>query len=169
MSRIPRSLVLAVVATVLVSGVAVAGKPVSGGTPAGQAWATTSGNNPIPLPGSDTPEVVTNISLPSDGKFVINATVLVYNSSTTDEPLVDCTLRHGIAPGGGTVLDIAEVRLPTANVNGLGETKLALTGAVERVAQSSSVTVFVTCSSNLAAGAQFGQMNVVSVSTLTVQ
>ena len=175
MHRIPRILVLAIAATLLVSSVAQAGKPTPPPptTGAGEAWSTSSGSNPIPLLGPDgnggeVPAVVATLTLPSDGKFVLNATVEVYNTDTAAEPIVSCHLRHGVLIGG-TIVDQAETRLPTSNPNGIAETKLALTGAIVRTGASSDIKVFVVCSSNLPAGAQFGQLNATSVSSLTIQ
>jgi hypothetical protein len=163
MDRSLRTLAVAIAMTLLVAGVAQAAKPVTG-TPAGQAWADTTGNNPIEIPGGFAQAVITSVTLPPDGRFVVNATVELFNNDQEADRSVVCTLTHGQS---GTLLDIAHVNLLPTTPTISSSVKVPLTGVVERVAASPSTDIRVTCSSALGAGAQFGQLNVVSVSSLT--
>jgi hypothetical protein len=162
MNRFARIIVLAVAATALLTGIAQAARP---GTPAGLGYADPSDLNPIAV--GTSPALISILTLP-DGKFVINATVAVYNNDFANEPLVNCQLRHGVT-FGGTILDIAEVKLAPSNPAGLTSAKLPLTGVIDRAGAAAGVNVHVTCSSNLPTIANYAQLNAVSVSSLTLQ
>lgn len=167
MDRLLRLVTVAAAATLLVAGVAQAARPPQG-TPAGQAWLDPSDGNPIALAAGGGARVVSLLTLPNDTRFVVNATLTVYNTDFDNEALVGCSLRHGV-DNGGTALDFAEAHLPAANVNGLGMARIALTGAVDRVGAVAGVNVHVSCGSQLGAIAQFGNLTAISVSSLTTQ
>jgi hypothetical protein len=168
MLRMVRILALAIAATLLVAGAALAARPGTGGS-VGQAWADISDLNPIALPTGGSPQLIATVTLPVDGKFVIDAAVEIYNTDFGSTAIVMCQLRHGVT-FGGTVLDIAEIKLPASDVNGHPSAKVPLTGVVERVGAPAGVNVHVICyAASGAAIANYGNLHVVSVSSLTIQ
>jgi hypothetical protein len=159
----------AVVGALLIAGVAQAARPVPG-TAAGQAFvAYTDPNNVQTIAQVGTPtQVLEQLALPSDGKFMVTATLLVGNRSTANEAFVNCNLSYG-SPQSTTWLDWAVVLLPVSDLTGSGENKLTLTGYVTRTAAPATDVLEVICFANGDAFAQYVHINAVSVSAITVQ
>jgi hypothetical protein len=137
----------------------------AGTTSAG--YATTSGFNPITLPSGGGNVLVASLTVP-DGTYIFNATVQVYNSNVAGETSISCNLRHGPV-FGGSVLDIAETRLPVATTDGLGAAKLALAGAADTTGDVDGSVVDIICSSYNGAGAQYAQLTAIQVAPLAIQ
>jgi hypothetical protein len=160
----------AVVGALLIAGVAQAARPVSG-TPAGQAFvAFTDPNNVQTIPQTGTPtQELEELALPSDGKFLVTATLLVGNRSTANEAFVNCNLFYGPALTVGTWLDWAVTLLPVSDGTGSGENKLTLTGYVIRTAAPATDVLRVICFANGDSFAQYVHISAVSVSAITGQ
>jgi len=164
-------LVAAGLATLLVAGAAQAAKPMPT-TPAGQAYFADTGlNTVIPIPSVGTPSLLLNeLVLPSDGRFVISATLQVYNSSTTVDAEVGCFLFYGTGNTTGTRLDSADVLLQPGTISaGAGAAKLALSGIVERTSAPAGLTVRVICAVTGTATAEYGHLSAISVSSIDHQ
>ena len=166
MHRSLRILAGSVVVLLLAAGAVNAGKPIAG-TPAGLGYSTRI-IDPVTLAAGGGTALITELNLPVDGSFVVNATVEVTNTSSS--PIyVTCSLRHGLL-GGGSALDIAETQsAPGDPTVGYGATKLALTGAVTRAAAPAGVTVHVECSSLQGAVANYSSLDAISVSSISFQ
>jgi hypothetical protein len=161
-------LVTGAAAALLFAGVAQAVKPVAG-TPAGQAFVAYSDPNSapaIPAIGAPAQELI-ELALPADGKFMVTATLLVGNLSSTDEAFVSCNLFYGPGLTVGTWLDWADTRLPPGNNVGASSDKFTLTGFVERTAAPSDQVLRIICAANGNTYARYLHLSAVSVSSIT--
>ena len=168
MDRILRTFIAAAAVVLLVAGGVQAARPVQG-LAAGQAWSDAGNGTSITIPADATPALISALSLPSDGSFVITATVQVTNTDQVNDALVICDLRYGVTFGGSPI-DHAVAKLGPFTASGAGSAKIALHAAITRTAAPAGVNPHVACyAAGGAVAAEWGNLTAVSVSSITAQ
>lgn len=155
---------VAVVVTLLAAvGAVQAAKP---GVPAGLGYnANTFYTGTTDLPdGSET--VVTQLILPVNAKFMVDATVSVSNQDQVNEADIDCYLKHG-----DTVLDEVGVKLGPASDAGNTTARLALGAAFERASDATGINLTLSCdqAQSTNAYASDANINAITVSSISFQ
>lgn len=161
-----RSLLIAVavLATLLVAvNVVDAAKP---GLAAGLGYnANTFYTGTTALPdGSET--LVTQLILPVNAKFMVDATITVANQDQSNEADIDCYLKHG-----DTVLDEVGAKLGPATDSGNTGGRLALSAAFERASDAGGINLTLSCNqaNSTNAYAADANINATSVTSISFQ
>ena len=153
---------VAVLVTLLAAvGAVQAAKP---GVPAGLGFNANTfyAGTTLDLPdGSETQ--VTQLLLPVNAKFMVDATVTVANQDQVNEADIDCFLKHG-----DTVLDAAGVKLgPASDAGNTGE-RLALSAAFERASDAAGINLTLSCTQAQSTNAYAADANINAITVTSI-
>ena len=145
------------------------GPPGPSGPPGSSEAYVASGSGPLFFSNAQGMVTVATLNLPV-GNYVLNAKVLVGNSSSSDDAAeINCGLRYGF--GGSGAIDVTSAaRLFKGAPYAAGSmTTLPLSGSIVIATGDENPVVLNCVTTSDASFAQFGKLNAIAVSTLYVQ